>query len=313
MKKFLYKNTMFIAIFLGVAIGAFSVLSALVKTKADFTIGEDTRCIMLGHSHAECAYNDELIDDFENFAISGESYFYTYPKVKKLVEQNPQIKTVFIEFTNNQLAKDVEKWIWTEKYLSYYYAIYSPFISLKDKIIPASNNPKGFITNLPITFKDLGKKLRSSNINYSYEYGGYNEVEGTLEEYIAMKDTMQDEDFVEIETSLSEVQVEYLEKILNFLGEKGIEVILIRSPQHKDYTGFINESFYQEILQSKLQSYTHIDLVNFPISNTEFRDYEHLNKVGAEKVSSWLNEVMKDSTITIKGHLNYNQINKIRK
>ena len=32
---------------------------------------------VMGHSHSECAFNDEYIPHFKNLSSSGESYFYT--------------------------------------------------------------------------------------------------------------------------------------------------------------------------------------------------------------------------------------------
>jgi hypothetical protein len=45
---------------------------------------------------------------------------YTYFKSKKIIESNPQIKRVYIEFTNNQIyKKDMNEWMWGNTQLQY--------------------------------------------------------------------------------------------------------------------------------------------------------------------------------------------------
>ncbi len=144
MKKFIYTNFIFFSVFTCLVFFLFQGLAILIEKNADFNIKNDTKTIIIGHSHSECAYNDSLIENFENFSLSGESYYYTFPKVKKIIEHNPQIETVFIEFTNNQISKNVEKWIWDKKYISYYYPIYSPFIDFQDKLSLVVNRPTSF-------------------------------------------------------------------------------------------------------------------------------------------------------------------------
>ena len=105
----------------------------VVNKNSDFKLNKSTKYLVLGHSHPECAFNDSLIENFKNISQSGESYYYTYFKAKKIIEQNPSIETVFIEFTNNQINESMNSWIWKEKYMNYRYPRYSPFMNFTDK------------------------------------------------------------------------------------------------------------------------------------------------------------------------------------
>ncbi len=97
MSKFILKISIFIfSLFL--ALLAFVLIN---RYFGDFKSKKEFHIIILGHSHSECAYNDSLISGVANFSQSGESYFYTFFKTKKLIEQNPNINTVLIEFSNN--------------------------------------------------------------------------------------------------------------------------------------------------------------------------------------------------------------------
>jgi hypothetical protein len=313
MKLFLVKLVYFCGVLLGLFVLSFTGLSWLAKQNAVFQIKSDTKMIILGHSHAECAYDDKTIENCENFAISGESYFYTYPKVKEIVRQNPGIKTVFLEFTNNQITEDVEKWIFEEKYLNYYYALYNPYIELEGHLRLFCLNPSGCVRGVPIIMKDLMKKSLQKT-KYPYEYGGFKAIDGTLKEYNRNKKNHENEDFVEINQSISELQLFYLRKIIDFLKNEKIEIILIRTPQHENYNGFTNEKEYQKVLKEELKEVNYIDLSDFPLTDNHFRDPEHMNSYGATLISEWMNKILKlnlNSLFESEKHTSYAQIQAI--
>ncbi len=110
-------------VFSGIIFIAYSVVieipELVINEYAEFKLPDNPKYIVLGHSHPECAFNDSLIQNFKNLSQSGESYFYTYFKCKKILETNASIKVVFIEFTNNQLDETMNDWIWKDKYLKY--------------------------------------------------------------------------------------------------------------------------------------------------------------------------------------------------
>ena len=56
---------------------------------------DEKKYVFLGHSHAQAAYNDKLIDSAFNLASSGEAYFYTYVKLNKILEDNSDKKIIF--------------------------------------------------------------------------------------------------------------------------------------------------------------------------------------------------------------------------
>ena len=311
MKQFIIRLSVFSLCMVGLLMILIATSSWLSIKNNDFKIKKNTKYIILGHSHAECAYNDSLILNFENFSQSGESYFYTLPKIKEIITKNPQIKTIFLELTNNQLTKNVEEWITGKKYLGYYYAMYFPYISIKNHLFLVKNTPLESVRNLPIVCKDLLKKSASTH-SYPYEYGGFKAVQGNLDSYKTNKIQHKNEDFVEIENGVSEIQLRYLQEIISFLEEKKVDLILIRTPQHKSYQGFANEKDFNNVLKNELAHVKFLDLVNFPLSDNDFRDPEHLNGQGAKKLSKWFNLFLKeDITLLFKNqkHVSYQFIN----
>ena len=130
-----------------------------INKKSNFRLTDSPKYIVFGHSHSECSINDSLIEGLKNLSKSGESYFYTYFKVKKTIEQNPSVKIIFIEFTNGQLNESQNDWIWGKRYMNEFYPIFSPFMSTVDKMILLKNNHNNYFNAVSIALKANFKKI----------------------------------------------------------------------------------------------------------------------------------------------------------
>jgi len=298
MKKFITKIVLFIFIVGVIIIAAFFLMNSIVRIKADFKIKKQTKYIVVGHSHAECAFNDSLIGDFENFCNSGESYFYTLPKVKNLISQNPGIETVFIEFSNNQIIKEMNDWIWDEKHMSYYYPTHSPFIGFKDNALLVEKNFKVFLSTMPIDIKNLGRLIAKRDFNYSYNYGGYISLNKVLNgnDFAKRLYSYHNVDF----NSVSDYSVLYLKQIIDFCLAHKKKVYLVRSPFYKAYPGIKNEKLFQEIREKNFLAIEFLDFGRVPFQMTDYADLEHLNKQGSAKFSKWFDDLIKKGLLDQK-------------
>ena len=102
--------------------------------------------LLLGHSQPECALNDSIIEKSVNRCQGGEAYFYTYTKLKKLLEVNNQIKTVYLSFSNNQIGKEMDKWTYGDIYILDKYPAYFYEMSKNDKFVLIKENFKSVIS-----------------------------------------------------------------------------------------------------------------------------------------------------------------------
>ena len=173
MRRFIKLSILFSLILLGISLLLIELSEFVITKKADFKLNKNIKYIVIGHSHPECAFNDSLIDNFKNLAESGESYFYSYIKTKKIIEQNPSLEVIFIEFTNNQINASMDKWIWNDNYLNYRYPRYAPFMNTSDKALLVMNNFDGFLAHSPLSTKQNLGRILSRNFNYSNNIGGY--------------------------------------------------------------------------------------------------------------------------------------------
>ena len=153
MRKFTVSTTIFTLILFIIIISLLEFSEYIISENLTFKLKNKNKNIILGHSHAECAFNDIIIENFKNVSKSGEAYFYTFFKIRKLIEDNSSIKVVYIEFTNNQINYSMNNWIWKEKYLYENYPTYSSLMDINDKEILARKNLIGLINSMSISLK----------------------------------------------------------------------------------------------------------------------------------------------------------------
>lgn len=309
MKRFLNKLTGLYLIFFTFTIAVTIAMFSIVNLKSDFKISDKSKYVVFGHSHPECAYNDSLIFNFKNLAASGESYFYTYQKIKKTISQNPQIEVVFIEFTTNNFNKSKDSEICDEVIMSERYPIYSPFMDLNDHLILISNNTLGFFNTFSISMKKQMTRIVRDDYSYKDLIGGYKYlVRDKIDSLLKIEDKSITLNKVG-NTGISFYNLHYLEKIVKFCNENNTKVYLLRSPYHKKYHGNRYEQKLQEIKKQKFPETDFLDFKDFPIKNSEFGDLNHLNYRGSEVFSIWFDKLLKDDLLEKKDKTSY--INKM--
>ena len=299
MRKFIFKSVFFIGLTSAIIGCGVLFTNIYVTEKAEFNLNQNSKYIILGHSHSECAYNDSLINDFSNLSQSGESYFYTYQKLKMILGQNIHIKAVFIELSNNQIIDQMNEWIWGDKYLSHYYSTYSPFMTLADNKLIAEHNIFGLLNVLPVSFKNNFLNIFTNNLNYSNKIGSYNYlVRDKTDSLLSADDYLKDS--IDYQKGVSIRNIEYLDKIIDYCLKSGKKVYLLRSPLHPKYVGYKNESIFKGIISSKYSKIDFFDFSKFPLLNSEFGDLDHLNYRGAKIYSIWFNKLIVEGLLTQK-------------
>ena len=300
MKAFVKKTILFLLILLGTVILIEASTCFLVNKNADFKLIGNPKYVVAGHSHPECAFNDSLISNFKNISRSGESYFYTYIKVKKILEQNNSIETVFIEYTNNQIIPEMDNWTWDEEFISDRYTKYSSFMSFNDHTLLIQNAPRAYLNGFLLSNTVKLSMVMSNDYDYTNKIGGYMYLVRDKTDSIlsnSSKTTSKIEVNANMSNRISETNLLYLGKTIELIKKYGKKVILIRSPQHPKYTGYENEVAYKEILSNRFGNVAYLDFSKFPVSNSDFGDLQHLNHKGAKLFSIWFDELIKSGLL----------------
>jgi len=266
-----------------------------IRSYYNFHLTPNPKYIVIGHSHPECAFNDSILKDFRNISFSGESYFYTLFKTKKILEQNPSIKLVFMEYENRYVNESCNQWIWSDDKMGLAYPKYSSFMSISDKLLLLRNNPSGYLNVFSLSIKNRLKRILTSNFHFSYEIiGSYKYLIRNYTDSLVRNYPASESEFIKNsqEPLKHKYNLIYLSALIRYCKKMGKRVILIRSPLHKKYPGYVNEPRYKEILKSRYADIEYLDFSKFPLSNSEFGDLEHLNYKGAKVFSTWFAELL---------------------
>ena len=297
MRKFIKNTSLFVLLIIVIFSALLIGTTKILNNKSYFLINENTDKIVFGHSHAANAFNDSLIDHLKNLGSSGESFFYTYYKAKKIIDANKQLKTVFIIFTNNQIEQRANSWSWSDKYLNHTFPKYAAFIDWEGYQLLMKHNWKSLFASECIALREnlyfISRLRKENNYITATEWGEYGTVNKVFtNEMSATKkgDLIIDSNYI------SEYSVNYLLKTIALLKMNKINVFLIRSPLHKDYSLTNNGKFLNFLNEHKLES-LFLDFKDYPMQTNQFIDWEHLNVNGAREFSLFFNKLLADSLL----------------
>ena len=291
MKRFLIRFALFTS-----CCGAFLLMLLggtcfYLNRKGTFALRKASHRILVGHSHAECGVNDSLIKDLTNCAKSGESYFYTYQKVKKLIEHNPQLQTVFIEFSNKQVSEVADNWISKTEFMTGKYLIWAPFLDFNQQIFLWKKNPTGMLN---VSAKEIFSNLTliaKRDLDYTRQFGGYLAVNRTMPESESRVAEVYKKDILATENLL------YLERIVQLCKDAKKQVYLIRCPVFKRAYQLPNEKGFQTIRNDRFSEVPFLDFNTFPLLYSDMADRWHLNYTGARKFSSFLERLFSEKLL----------------
>lgn len=293
MRFFLFKLSLFASILILFGFSALTINYILLNRNSFYELPESTEYIVFGHSHPETAFNDNIIYNMVNLAKSGESYFYTYLKVRKIIPNNSYIKAVFIEFENNQIAGLMDNWTWDDINIHRQFPLYFPLLNSTDFRFLWEKNCGAIVSCPPKSFFDEIANTVSSTlfsekgIRSNIRFGGYHYlVRDKIDSLLSAPNLEQP-----LINEISHTNLKYLNKIIDVCKENDIEVYLIRSPIHAKAPSH-NELIFNEILISKYSQLEFLDFKDFPLKKNEYGDLYHLNYKGAKIFSNWFNCIL---------------------
>lgn len=289
--KLFFKNILiFFSILFIVILTLDLVLSCIQDRFGNFKITTNPQHIIIGPSISACAYNDSLIPNFKNLSDLGESYFYSYVKLKKVLEQNPSIQTVFIEFSNSQISQKMDEWIWGRKKMMYRYYKYSSFMNISQKLILLKKNPLVYVNAFSQSLRYKLISIIFRDFDFSKNLGGYVRNDKVFSDSLL---AINKPKIINHKSkSISKTNLEYLSKIIQYCEKYDKKVVLVRSPIKMKST--FNDELYLKILNDKFFQIDYLDFSNFPLDDFYFADFMHLNHKGAQVFSLWFSKSLKN-------------------
>jgi hypothetical protein len=297
MKLFL-KNIFLFVICTLTLFGTFTIYNRYFTFSSNyFKLDENIQYLIVGDSHVECAINGSF-EKSTNIGQSGEVYIHSYYKIKKTLEANKQIKTIFIDFCNIQVNIKQDSIFLDTPYLIKRYKPYFPLYSKQDLVYIYKQNPMGFVKahfkSLPINFYHSFTNVSIDDENY---LGGYQLLteklnsDKNLNNHLAINSSdLQNQ-------VISNYNLIYLDKILNLCNQLNVKVYFIRTPLNENWKFLGNEHLFQKVKSDKYGRQELLDFKDFPFDASEFADFEHLNSNGADKFSNFLSFLIKNDLL----------------
>jgi hypothetical protein len=289
MKTFVTRSFTFLAAVLLFVVICNLVMDYRISRTNYFPVPKDKSYIVVGHSLPECSVNDTIVKSAYNVAGSMEGYFYTYYKVKAILNNNPHVKGVFIEFTNNQVEEFAVNRI-SGEYLPFLLPKYSPVIDWEGLGYLFKKSPLAVYRALHASLKKKLVFIASSDVNYirQGEWGGFHSTSGSLKASVIDSLRLLDLKQVKSKTVCNE-NIDYLKKTIAFCKKRGVKVFLLRSPL-PSYMPVHMEEEFDSIMRNDFKDVPFFDYKDFPLTAEDFLDNQHLNHVGASKFSHALNK-----------------------
>ncbi len=302
MRKFLIESFIF-SVLVIITITFFVMrVNHKIRDGRFFELPKHSSMIVLGNSHPECALNDAYISDFSNCAQSSEAYFYNHLKLRELIDENKQLKTVFIEFSNSQITKKIDNYVFGDEYLNWRFCRFNPMMKAEDYQFLLKHNPLKILEVQNIALRENTEYLKKDLPYYisgrslgGYLQLNYKQVDSSLKEKTNLINLQK---IINVE---SDKNLFYLRKCINLCRQHNINVYLIRCPQHPLFEDWSNEKLFQKTRLEKFKDIEFLDFGKLKLKKAEYADLSHLNVDGAKHFSVFFDSLVKSKVLSKQG------------
>jgi hypothetical protein len=260
-------------------------ISYVTISSKSYELDDDVTDLFIGDSQLKEGIDDSKLLDSKNIGMVAESYYFSYYKIKLLIDNTPRVEKIYLAVGYHNLSKLFD--VFTNGERSYFYAApYFYILPFKAKIEVTRwnlGNLNLFVKNIIVSGFNtiLGKP--------SFDGDGFtnNIVVGSSKADVDLriKDQYYNGDKLE---GFSALNILYLEKIITMLKRRKIELTILKMPTGPYYSSKIPESYkikYGEIMKThNLKTFEFKELA-LKDTNYFMPDGDHVNAKGAHKVT----------------------------
>jgi hypothetical protein len=267
-----------------------------------FKYKQNPTYLVLGNSRPHNALNDSIITGLVNISEVAESYYYSFLKLKTLIEHNKKLKIVFLEYDNNQILASSDDHIYGKKYLFQNLPIFSPFMTFGDKFQLFNLNSNDYIHAYSLAFRLNIINVVFNKTNLIDQFGGFFPNSGKrLDSLIKYAPFVNErKDYKKNEFNVASLNLIYLRKCIEICRNNNVRIVLIRSPIHVNAPMLGNDSSYNNILHTSFKDVDYIDFKNFIVPDSCYADFTHFNYYGADIFSKWFDQQLKSGLMSNK-------------
>jgi hypothetical protein len=270
-----------------------------------FLVDAKVKKLLMGDSHAQYGFSDNIISDSLNVSYRSEKFIWTYLKMKNLLKNNLHLDSVILSVSKHSFQKCNEREILGSE-RSFFYARYGAlfeaesYTDLFQENLPNTDLLLTFLKyqlGAPIEgFRDLRLRFKSSQVLKSdLPYWGYFQKEKghNLSKRI-LEDTLDRHYSC---AGVSRLQEKYFQKIIKLTTKYDVRLHLVTLPTHKSYREGIplelKKHFKSQLKQAQIQGSHLLDLSEVRLPDSYFKDFDHLNTKGANYIgTTYLEEIL---------------------
>jgi len=296
MRAFVYRTGLFLALgLILVSCYHYAIYRLLLSNTRHYALDDGITTIVLGDSHTETSIDDQYFPNLRNFSFRGENLYFSYYKLKRILDTNPQIENVLLSFSYyslNEFHDDVPPVF----LLDYYWLLDPEGIKTIDPTLRDAD----------MILKDMSSRFvrwllsRIERSEFHLLNGGYRKLDTSNLNEASSAKRISGHYFKENSAEAQEqsaLQILYFEKFIQLCREKGVRLVFINTPLHHSYytkipAEFVSKyySLVADIQRRHPGTTTLLDLKESVINDELFHDGDHLNSEGGVHFMKILNK-----------------------
>lgn len=271
MLKFIKNISLFGILLMSIYIVVIGIKFA-VSWSMPFAYDKSKDTLFIGASHLWWGVDASQTKRAVNCSARSERYLFTYVKLKKILEANPQIAMVFIECAPTDLWENADDKYFAENEMSYFVPLYFPWFGREEWDIYRNNLRSVFVL---ISQKVVDpKQLTVAGIKGL--------LGGQADRSLGLGDFHRGQVHQELLTGESgnAINHAYLRKIIGLCKKHNVRLIGLYLPVYKPEELY-NQEYYYDVLKSEFSDLEVLDYSHWEVPDSARLDASHLNAIGA--------------------------------
>lgn len=284
MRLFIKKVLLFLLLPVLLFITVFILLDFFSKQMIDRNLKQDKIYYLIaGDSHVRQTFDDKKMNFSRNISQNSESYYFTYYKLERILKTDSQIKTVFLGLSYHNLSGYIDDFIFG-KFSGSVSKNYFFILPLQEKLNLFSANKHdrlNFIKSILFTgLKNLVSKEKSFIGGYSNIFLKSKANLKSIEKRIHSQYFRNNREIFKP----SEINLLYLNRIIDLCKEHKVELVFLNPPLEKSYKDKI-PLFYINYFNSLIRN-KNFNVIEFDHLNLDEKcfipDGDHVSQAGSE-------------------------------
>jgi len=298
MKVFIQKVLVFSLLIILMSSAVIFLNNSLVRS-TKFSFAKSKEILVLGDSNIKYAINDSIFNNAVNFSGEADSYFYSYLKLHKVLEDKAHnLKTVFISFSPHNIIDN--GWLFNKEDIVTRFPKYYPLMEINDSFFLFKDNFDVLLSSIGRVYRELPNVFQSKiHGSIKSNYGGFKFVDSNNLDLVLDK-LSKDEPIPHFNLPdnfrVSSQETLYLKKIITTCRKNNLKIILVNTPKRKEL--LIHKRYFvtdfNQYYKDKLKNIKYLDFSNVIMPDEYYDDLVHLNYRGA----TYFSNLIKNQSLT---------------